>query len=366
MRFRPSQPLTLGIELELQLIDSCSGDLCDRAAELIGGVPGLSSEITQAMVEYNSPVCENAAQLSATLIRARDEIIGAAARIGLGVCGGGLHPFHGWPDRKISPGERFDFIHQRYAYLAQTFTVFGQHIHVGCQSGHDALYLTHALAPYIPHFIALAATSPFYRGVDTQYDCARLNVLTAFPTSGTAPWIHDWNEFETHLLRLQELRVVESMKDLYWDVRPKADTGTVEIRVCDTPLTVLEAADLAVYAQLLSYELLGARHSLSEEVYIPYRSNRFQACRYGFNGVVTDFRSGASESIRSNVLRTLERLWPLAQALDCTATISRLGVSAESGQNGAAWLRHLVAEGATQSEMVMAQSVLWAGQWPDP
>ena len=50
--------------------------------------------------------------------------------------------------------------------------------------------------------------------------------------------------------------IVESMKDFYWDIRPKPEYGTVEIRVFDTPLTVERAARIAAYAQSLARYLL--------------------------------------------------------------------------------------------------------------
>ena len=45
--------------------------------------------------------------------------------------------------------------------------------------------------------------------------------------------------------------VVNSMKDFYWDIRPKPEFGTIEVRVCDTPLTVDRAAAIAGYIQTL-------------------------------------------------------------------------------------------------------------------
>jgi carboxylate-amine ligase len=36
--------------------------------------------------------------------------------------------------------------------------------------------------------------------------------------------------------------IVKSMKDFYWDLRPKPEYGTIELRVCDTPLSVDRAA----------------------------------------------------------------------------------------------------------------------------
>ena len=79
-----------------------------------------------------------------------------------------------------------------YGYLAKQFTVFGQHVHIGCGNGDDALYLLHALNRYIPHFIALSGSSPFVQGHDSLFDSARLNSVFAFPMSGRAPFMLGW------------------------------------------------------------------------------------------------------------------------------------------------------------------------------
>ena len=71
----------------------------------------------------------------------------------IGIAGGGTHAFQHWSAQQIFPTERFRYISELYGYLAKQFTVFGQHIHVGVESGDDAVYLTHALSRYIPHFI---------------------------------------------------------------------------------------------------------------------------------------------------------------------------------------------------------------------
>ena len=81
---------------------------------------------------------------------------------------------------------------ERYGYLAKQFTVFGQHIHVGCPDGDDAVYLVHMLTRYVPHFIALSAASPFYQGEDTSFQSSRLTAVNAFPLAGHMPFVADW------------------------------------------------------------------------------------------------------------------------------------------------------------------------------
>jgi carboxylate-amine ligase len=245
--FKQSQPLTLGVELELQLVSPRDFDLTRGATDLLGSMDydgrfgEIKLEITESMIEVSTLPRTRVDGIAADLVGLRQKLVSQCARNHIVVCGGGTHPFHRWAERRICPGERFDEIYHRYGYLAKQFTVFGQHIHVGCTSGDEAIWLTQALAPYVPIFIALSASSPFVDGVDTLFQSARLNAVSAFPLSGQCPALNDWAEFVDHFDFLQACGIARSIKDLYWDIRPKPEFGTVEIRVCDTPLTVERA-----------------------------------------------------------------------------------------------------------------------------
>jgi carboxylate-amine ligase len=183
---------------------------------------------------------------------------------------------------------RFQQLSQLYGYLAKQFTIFGQHVHIGCADGDSALYLLHALSRYVPHFIALSASSPYHQGVDTAFDSARLNSVFAFPLSGRAPVTLSAGTISSPTSRRCAHRVVESMKDFYWDIRPKPEYGTIEVRVFDTPLTVERAAALAAYVQALARWLLIERpvRAVDEDDYLVYTYNRFQACRFGLDGMM--------------------------------------------------------------------------------
>ncbi|MEO8718758.1 MAG: YbdK family carboxylate-amine ligase, partial [Burkholderiales bacterium] len=282
--FRSSPELTLGVELELQLIQPHDLDLARDAGDLLARLgkvklPGaVKPEITESMIELNTSIHRDHAALAAELDVMRDAVAREAGMLNLLVCGGGTHPFHSWSARRIFPTERFKHILERYGYLAKQFTVFGQHIHLGCANGDDAVYLVHMLTRYVPHFIALSAASPFYQGEDTQFQSSRLTAINAFPLAGHMPFVEDWAEFIEYFEKMRALGVVESMKDFYWDIRPKPEFGTVEIRICDTPLDVARAAQLAAYAQALAKWLLDERPLPPiRAVYLVNAFNRFEA-----------------------------------------------------------------------------------------
>ena len=250
--FKSSQPLTMGVELELQLVSLSDFDLTASSPDLLHLLarkpfPGhVTPEITESMIEINSDVHTRHGELLAQLRETRDTLVRAADTLNIGICGGGTHPFQRWSERKIFSKPRFKEVSALYGYLAKQFTIFGQHVHIGCASGDDALYLLHSLSRYVPHFIALSASSPYVQGNDTLFNSARLNSVFAFPMSGRAPFILKWDEFEhSFFSKMEHTGVIKSMKDFYWDIRPKPEYGTIELRVCDTPLTVERAAALA-------------------------------------------------------------------------------------------------------------------------
>ncbi|MGH8689263.1 MAG: YbdK family carboxylate-amine ligase, partial [Burkholderiales bacterium] len=293
--FTSSPKLTVGVELELQLVQAHDFDLARDAAELLARLQkvnlagAVKPEITESMIELNSSVHERYAELAAELEATRDAVVKEAGMLNLRVCGGGTHPFHSWTERRIFPTERFKHVLERYGYLAKQFTVFGQHIHLGCPDGDAAVYLVHMLTRYVPHFIALSAASPFYQGEDTQFQSSRLTAINAFPLAGHMPFVKDWAEFVEYFDKMRRFGIVESVKDFYWDVRPKPEYGTVEIRICDTPLSVGRAAQLAAYAQALARWLLDERPQPARRaVYLVNAFNRFEAARFGLRGQLID------------------------------------------------------------------------------
>ncbi len=344
--FTPSTPLTLGVELELQIIERNTRDLSPRASQLLDLLaqqpfPGEAKpEMTQSMIEASTDVHRDVASLQAQLREIRDTLTSAASALGVRLAGGGTHPFQLWQERRIYPGERYEALANRYGYLARQFTVFGQHIHVGVESADDALYLTHALARYVPHFIALAASSPYCQGADTGFSSSRLNSVFAFPLSGHAPPILEWGRFEHEFYEpMRAAGIVASMKDFYWDIRPKPEYGTVELRVCDTPLDVDHAAALAAYLQALALCLLSDRRDPPQERdYLCYTFNRFEACRFGFEGEYINPRTLARKKLREDILDTLDALTGDARALDCAESLAALARFAR-GETLADWLR---------------------------
>ena len=358
--FGKSQALSLGVELELQLVNTVDFDLTSGANDLLELLsrrpfPGtVTPEMTQSMIEIATGIQTTHAPLLAELRGMRDTLVAACERLNIDICGGGTHPFQRWSDQRVFSKPRFEQISQLYGYLAKQFTVFGQHVHVGCASGDDALFLLHALNRYVPHFIALSASSPYFQGVDTLFDSARLNSVFAFPLSGRAPFTLSWDDFaNNYFTKMEATGIVESMKDFYWDIRPKPEYGTIELRVCDTPLTVERAAALACYLQATCRRLLErVEPAPLEDDYLVYTFNRFQACRFGLDGTMVDPQTRESHTIREDILATLRKVEPHGAVLQSLPALEEIERCAARDGNHATHLRKVFAETRSVQSMV--------------
>jgi carboxylate-amine ligase len=196
--------------------------------------------------------------------------------------------------------------------------------------------------------------------VDTLFSCSRLNAVNSFPLAGhMPPEVKDWYQFEAHLAQLRAYGLAESIKDLYWDIRPKPEFGTVEIRVCDTPLTVERACQIAAFAQALAV-LLMREDDPSDSAWLSYRSNHFQACRFGLQGsyVTPD---GQRLRLMDHLRALFQRLMPVAEELGTGDMIAALRDESLRSGNDSRWLRSQFHRLRDLPLVVEAMSNAWRG-----
>lgn len=355
--FKTSQALSLGVELELQLIGLSDFDLVAASPDMFellqrNSFPGsVTPEITESMIEIATDIHTEYSTLRKQLLEIRDTLLQAGDRLNIGICGGGTHPFQQWSNQRIYKKPRFTQVSALYGYLSKQFTIFGQHIHVGCTNADEALFLLHALNRYVPHFIALSASSPFVQGKNTLFNSARLNSVFAFPLSGRAPFLLSWKDFEDqYFAKMEHTGVVKSMKDFYWDIRAKPEYGTIELRVCDTPLSVERAAALACYLQALCRYLLERNEpDPVEDDYLVYNYNRFQACRFGLDGTLVHPKTYEQIPLREDILTTIRRIQIHANILGCEPALDHIYQTTIEGNDASCLQREYTKRGSVEA-----------------
>lgn len=314
--FSVSKMGSMGIELELMVLDRLTYDLLPAAPDILRLLDAqkkewvATPEITTSMLEVATSVLGGYKQAAAQLEEIRSSVQRAAFQVGAAISGGGAHPFQKWSEQRIYPKDRYRDSAKKFGYLTKLFTVFGMHVHIGVSSPDEAIRICAWLTQRAPLFIALSANSPCWQGENSGFCSSRSNVVGAFPMSGTMPsHITTWAQFQAHFEQLAGHGIVNSIKDFYWDVRPKPEYGTVELRVLDTPLKPAYAAALASYARELCMEVFdrpGAwPASDCRELYV---WNRFNAAKDGIEAIWIDPEDGTRRSITQVVASDLGRL----------------------------------------------------------
>lgn len=361
--FTPSERATLGVEWELQLVDRESRHLRQEAEELLAELPELSSgnpppplrhELMQSQVEVVTGICETVEEATADLVRNLDSMRQVLRPWGTTLVCAGTHPMDNWRDQKLSPGERYRELIEQMQWTARRILTCGVHVHVGVRHRDKAIPMVNALAKYLPHFLALSASSPFWGGHDTGLASARSIVFGALPTAGPPPNLPHWAAFEEYLETLLRAGTIASVKEVWWDVRPHPDFGTIEIRMFDGIPTLHEVGMAAALSQSL-VELFD--HQLDRGYGLPsppswvVKDNKWRATRYGLDAHVITDAHGTTVPLRDDLYELVRELGPMAARLGCA---EYLDLVTETLDKGASYERQraVVAEGGSLVDVV--------------
>ncbi|HMF16603.1 MAG TPA: YbdK family carboxylate-amine ligase [Gemmataceae bacterium] len=324
LTFRPSPETTLGVELELQILDRDTGDLAPGAVPLLKvcseeGLASVTAELMQSMIEVKTDVCRHVTEVRDQLVPVLRRVRNLAGSLGLDLAMAGTHPFHRTNMSVVFPAERYERLVDRLAWLAFQRVVFGLHIHVGVPSGDLAMGVTSMLVQYLPHLLALSASSPFWQGVDTGLQSSRAALYRMLPHAGVPRHFSKWKDFRSFCKIMRECNALQSFKDLYWDIRPRPDFGTIEFRICDMPPTLPITLGLVALTRCLvisSLRLLEERPHLrsgdTRRHWIAVE-NKWLATRYGLAGMCIRTPGGRKRRLGQDVADLITRLLPIAR-----------------------------------------------------
>jgi len=342
IEFTPSPTLSLGVEVELQILDWKTHDLCSGARRLLHHLArssklehaSIKPEIFQSMIEVNTGVCRDVAQVRADLGTAFSQLRVAGEALGLEFATAGTHAFANYEDAVVYPSERFRAVLDRDRFLGRRLLIFGLHVHVGMRDGEMAVAMMNAVVAKAPCFLALSASSPFWRAHDTGLASSRTTVFEAMPTAGTPPTFDSWPAFERHCDVLMASRSIESLKDLWWDVRPSPAYGTLEVRICDAPPTLAETVALVALVQSFVArcdDMRRAGYHFPPPPAWLLRENKWRATRWGVDAELVVDDRGGTRTLRQELDTMLEECEPYAERLGCASELRRVSAILEHG-----------------------------------
>jgi carboxylate-amine ligase len=229
---------------------------------------------------------------------------------------------------------------------------------VGVRDGQRAIAIINELRRHLPLFLAMSSSSPYFEGEDSGLASARSKVFESLPTAGLPPHLADWGDFEAFMATLIESRCISSIREVWWDIRPHPDFGTIEFRMCDATPTVRETVALAALAQALVARC-DERIDVGELPLPPrdwtVRENRWLAARHGVDAelIVEHPEHGHPDRVPVAVLldELLADLAPTADRFGSTAQLDDLRTMLAAG-SGAIRQRRVVERGGTLVDVV--------------
>jgi glutamate---cysteine ligase / carboxylate-amine ligase len=336
--FNRSDRPTLGAEIEVQIVDEAGALASDTAATKIlaelGDDKWYKHELLECCIEVITDVCPTVGAVRRDLGDKLERLIEVSEGLGYRIICTGTHPFSSWRDQTVSPDPRYHRLIENCQWTARRLLIFGVHTHVGVGSGEEAIAISNSLSTFIPHFLALSSSSPFWQGRDTGLASVRSKVFESLPTAGLPYQLDNWGEFQRFMRTLIGAGTIRSIREVWWDIRPHPGFGTLELRICDGTPTMEELCSLVALSQSLVV-WLGDRYNSGLDLFQhqswTIRENKWRAARYGLEAEIIRDEEGNLMSLRRSIGDLVERLEPVAEKLGCLDELMGINQMLERG-----------------------------------
>lgn len=339
LEFNSSPAPTVGVEMEIWLVDKESKQLTSKAFEFLERFEEeafVKKELWQCMIELNTRVCNDVREARQDLAGSISRLERVADELGTLLVSSGTHPHDTWRDLETMPDKRYERLLSVHAWTARRLLICGLHTHVGVNSADKAIAVVNSVASYLPHMLALSASSPFWHQWDTGLQSSRSKVFEGLPKAGLPPYIRNWAEFVKLMRTLLNSNTIESIREIWWDVRPHIGFGTVEMRICDALPTLNETMALVAFAQTLVVhfcDLYDRGHPLPVLTRWTLVENKWRAIRHGLEAVIIRNERGDVIPIVDHLKETMEHLAPTAERLGAAADLKFLEKIIECGNS---------------------------------
>ena len=326
INFNSNKTPSVGVEIELALVDNQTMALTSAINDIRARLPEdmqdtIKPELMQCYLEINSKKCENIHQIEADLRQKALLVQNIADELDVGLYWTGTHPFSYWKDQVVSPSERYEKLLDLLQDLGRQLVTFGLHVHVGVDSGDKCIMICNRILKHLPVLLSLSCNSPWWENRITGLKSHRSKVMEMLPTAGLPTQMSNWSEYVWLVNHLIDTGFINSIREIWWDVRPHYNFGTVEIRVCDVPGNFEDAMALSALIHCL---VVGLSDQIDYGTYqhdghpMMIRQNKWRAARYGLDAKIVDPITHEWKTAREHVKSLTSELQPVAKRLECS------------------------------------------------
>jgi carboxylate-amine ligase len=358
LEFTRNENPTIGVEIELQLVDAETFALSNSIEPILDRLPAelkerVKPELMQCYLEINTGVCRTVAEAGDDLRTTIEAVERVTNELGLKLFWAATHPFSSWRSQEITVNDRYFRLVELMQDVARRLVTFGLHVHVGVDSGDKAVMICDRMLRHLPLLLALSSNSPFWEGRETGLHSNRSNIMEGLPTAGLPHRMRNWSEYIWLVSHLVDTGFINTIREIWWDIRPHHLFGTVEIRVCDMPANLDQVLALTAVVQCMV-------QAMSEEIdqgtyqsdYHPMmvQQNKWRATRFGPEAELVNSDDYRQYSVQRTVEQLIDMLGPMAERLGCTGELQ--SASQLPGSTGSQQQLAIFEETESRSEVV--------------
>jgi len=330
---------TLGIEEEYMVIDPITRELKSHEQKIVQEgekviKDKVKAEMHQAVVEVGTDICQDIDEAFVDVATLRKTISAIADSLGLWVGASGTHPFSHWESQLITDHARYSQIVNELQEAARSNLIFGLHVHVGMETREMAIHIANSARYFLPHIYALSTNSPFWEGRLTGYKSFRTKVFDKFPRTGIPDFFDSIEAYDNYVKLLVKTNCIDNAKKIWWDLRVHPFFNTVEFRICDVPMTVMETITIAALFQGICAKLYKLRTQNLNFITYPralINENKWRAGRYGIEGSMIDFGKESEVNTRVLIYELLDFIDDVTGPLGIRNTVSNVHKMLEEG-----------------------------------
>jgi glutamate---cysteine ligase / carboxylate-amine ligase len=336
---------TFGIEEEYFLVDAETKSVArgmpqaffDAARKATDG--HVAGEFLQSQIEVVSSPHTSIAEARRELRQLRQTLAAVAAQHGLAFLAAGTHPTAVWGDSLQTQKERYDAVMHDLQMIGQRNMLCGMHVHIELPDPDARFDLMYRMLPYLPLFLALSTSSPFWQSRRTGLMGYRLAAYDELPRTGVPELFRTKEEFDAYVAALVRAGVMEDSSYVWWAIRPSLNHPTLELRAPDCCTLLDDTLAIAALYRVLSHHLYNNpwrnadMNAVSRAIVV---ENKWRAQRYGVHG--TFVGEEGAVTVAEMLDRLIHETAPDIDALECATEIRRCQAIAAAGTSADAQL----------------------------
>jgi carboxylate-amine ligase len=317
----------------------------------------VTCEMLQSQIEVATAPHTDMKTAHAELRELRRTVAGIAAEQGLAIIAAGTHPTASELEARQTESARYDAVVDDLQMIALRNALCGMHVHVELPDPDARVSVMTRMLPFLPLFIALATSSPFWHSRPTGLMGYRLAAYDEEPRTGMPELFHDKKEFDAYVAALVKAGVIADASFIWWAMRPSLAHPTLELRAPDSCTRVEDSVAIAAMFRVLARRLFRDRN-LNADLDAVARAiaveNKWRAQRHGVHG--TFVCEGGAITVPALVDLVIEETEADAAALGCDTELDRRAI-AGAGTSADAQLALFHAHGRTGGRAAALQAV---------